>query len=97
MTPFQFLLACLACYRLTVLVSRDLGPFGLFKAIRILPWIGNLAGCVFCSSPWIAAAIVAGFWFSGIRDAPIVTACIVFAMSGVTIALDRIFTSDHET
>lgn len=97
MTGFQFILASLACYRLTVCFARDLGPWQVFKRLRAVPRLGLMLGCHFCVSVWIAAVIEAAFFFSGYRDAPVVIACSVLAMSATTIALDRIFTSDHQT
>lgn len=97
MTIFQFILASLACYRLTVLFSRDEGPLGVFKKLRGVPHVGHLTGCPFCISVWLGAFIEAAFYFSGYRDSLVVSACIVFAMSAISIALDRIFTSDHQT
>lgn len=97
MTIWQFALASLACYRLTVLFSRDAGPFKVFSKLRALKGgIGPLFGCPYCISIWCAGAIEAGFYLSGVHDLPIVMLLIVLALSAVSIALDRIFTSDHQ-
>lgn len=93
MTIFQFFLASLCCYRLTVLCSRD----SLFKPVRALRYIGPFVGCHFCISVWLAAFIELAFVFSGVRDAPVVIGCIVFSMSAITIMLDKCFTADHVT
>jgi hypothetical protein len=95
MTGLQFLVASLATYRLTVLVSRDLGPFSIFKKLRAIPHLGLMVGCPYCVSIWIAAGVELSFYFSGVRDSPVVSACIVLAMSSITIACDRVFTFDH--
>lgn len=94
MTVFQFILAALACYRLTVLIARDRGPWKMFERLRMLSpkWLG----CPFCVSVSIAMAIEAGFYFSGFRDSYVVIACIVMAISAVAIILDRCFTIDHK-
>lgn len=94
MTGFQFLVASLACYRLTVLVARDLGPFKVFKKLRATK-LGPFVGCPFCVSIWIASAIELAFYLSGITDPPVVIPCLVLSMSAITIAADRCFTSDH--
>lgn len=68
MTPFGFVVAALAAYRLSYLVAREEGPFGVFAAIRghIDPqqktWIGRGINCTVCVSFWLAlpAAILAG-------------------------------------
>lgn len=98
MTAFQFILAALACYRLTVLFSRDAGPFKIFTKLRALKHgIGPLFGCPYCISLWVAAAIETGFFFSGVRDLPIVMLSIVLALSAISIMSDRVFTSDHQS
>lgn len=97
MTIWQFALASLACYRLTVLFSRDAGPFKVFSKLRALKGgVGPLFGCPYCISIHLALAIVIAFNLSGVKDSFVVSACIVLALSAVSIALDRIFTSDHQ-
>lgn len=97
MTAFQFILAALACYRLTVLFSRDAGPFKIFSKLRTLKHgIGPLFGCPFCVSIHLGLAIVISFNLSGVKDSFVVSACVVLALSAISIALDRVFTSDHQ-
>lgn len=95
MTSFQFILASLACYRLTVLIARDAGPFELLKKLRNKKphWLG----CPYCVSMTIAILIEAAFYLSGVRDSPVIIGCIVLSMSAIAIACDRVFTSDHVT
>lgn len=93
MTVFQFCIAALACYRITVLLSRD----EICKPLRKLPYIGHIIGCPFCAAIWVAIGIEAAFVFSGVRDILVVEACIVFALAAVTLCLDRVFSSDHVT
>ena len=93
MTGFQFIIATLACYRVTVLLTRDIGPFKILKKFRSIE--PKFLGCPFCMSMYVAGGIEAAFFFSGVRDSAIVIACIVLSMSAITIALDRAFTSDH--
>lgn len=97
MTTFQFVLASLACYRITILFARDEGPFKIFKRLRAVPRLGHLTGCPFCISLWIGLCIELAFYFSGITDLLMVCACQTLAMSAISLALDRIFTSDHQT
>lgn len=97
MTVFQFILAALACYRLTVLFSRDAGPFKVFTKLRTLKHgIGPLFGCPFCVSIHLGLAIVIAFNLSGVKDSFVVSAAIVLALSAVSIILDRTWTSDHQ-
>lgn len=92
-TPFVFLIACLATYRLTVLVARDRGPFDCFAKLRKLApkWLG----CPFCFSITAAALIDMALYLNGYRDNPAMVFCTVLALSAVAIILDRCFTVDH--
>lgn len=92
MTPLYFIIGCLATYRLTVLFARDAGPFRVFSRLRSR---SQLVACPYCVSIWLGAFIEAAFYFSGVTDQPMVCACVALSFSGVTIALDRIFSSDH--
>lgn len=94
MKPFVFILAALACYRVTLLISKDVGPWDVFKRLRKVARFTKLLSCPFCVSVWVAAGIDIALYLSGYRDAPAVVFCRIFAMSAIAIALDRIFTSD---
>lgn len=95
MKPFIFILASLAVYRLTVLVTRDAGPFDFLKKLRKLApkWLG----CPFCFSVTAAALIDSALYLTGYRDPWAIMACRTLAMSAIAIALDRVFTADHTT
>lgn len=93
-TPFVFILGCLASYRLSVLVVRDAGPWGVFARLRKVTRLSKLLSCIFCVSVWVGAAVEAALYLSGIRDIPVVAGCIALSFSAVTIALDRVFSSD---
>lgn len=94
MTVFQFILAALACYRATVLIARDVGPWDVFKRLRKVARFTKLLSCPFCVSVWVATAIETAFYFSGIRDSLVVSVCIVLSFSAIAVILDRTFTSD---
>lgn len=89
-----FWIAALATYRLTVFVARDRGPFEVFKKIRSLPYLGTWAKCPFCVSPYAASLVCFGLWVSGYCEAWPMWILVALAMSAVTIALDRTFSSD---
>lgn len=95
MTVFQFILASLCCFRLTVLIVRDVGPWRMFARLRSVAHFTKLLTCVFCTSLWVAAGIETAFLLSRVHDKPVVIVCIVFAMSGITVILDRTWTVDH--
>lgn len=97
MTIFQFILAALACYRVTVLIARDAGPWNIFIRLRKMTRLSKLLSCPFCVSIWVALAIEIAFYFSVQKDLVMVSGFIVLGLSAISIILDRVFTSDHFT
>lgn len=93
MTVFQFIIACLATYRLTVLVSRDLGPFDIFKRLRALSpkWLG----CPYCFSVTAAAVVCLGYYLVGVQEPLVIWAFLLLAMSGISIICDQTWTANH--
>lgn len=61
--PWAFLLATFAAYRVTWLLVRDEGPFGMFALVRgrIDPnqrtWIGRGLNCLVCVSFWVTLIV----------------------------------------
>lgn len=94
MTIFNFILGCLACYRLTVLIARDAGPGDIFKSLR---GYSKLLSCPYCVSVWIGAVLEGVFYFSGFHDLLIICFAIALAFSAAAIMLDRVFSSDYKT
>lgn len=92
MTFWQWTLAALCCYRMSVIVSRDRGPFRIFSRLRAVPKLKEFLSCTFCTSIWIAIGIEAAFYLSGVKDIPVVVIAIVFSLSAIAIILDRTFT-----
>jgi len=68
MNPFSFAMATLAAYRISYLIAREEGPFGVLAWLRgkIDPdqktWVGRGVNCTLCISFWLAlpAALIAG-------------------------------------
>jgi hypothetical protein len=90
-----FWIGAIATYRITVLITRDLGPFGIFKRLRS---INEFWKCPFCVSPYVASFIAIAVHLSGdFRFSVVLWILFVFSWSGITIALDRTFTSDYNT
>lgn len=59
-----FIVAALACYRLTQLVIYDEGPFSLFDRVRAVlhvhernDWLGRGLTCPACVSFWLGLAL----------------------------------------
>lgn len=94
MTIFHFIILSLAVYRLTVLVSRDGGPFKVFVKLRTIDRLKVLK-CPYCSSVWISAVVNVAYYYSCEQSPIPVLLGLIFAMSAISICLDRIFTADH--
>ena len=71
MTPFVFILATLAVFRVAWMITREEGPFAAFVFIREhadpqqRTWIGRGFNCCNCVSVWIAlfaALLIGGDW-----------------------------------
>lgn len=92
MTIFPFIVLSLAVYRLTVLVSRDAGPFNVFVRLRDK---SKLAKCPYCSSVWISAVVNVAYYYSCEQSPIPVLLGLIFAMSAITIILDRCFSADY--
>jgi hypothetical protein len=86
-----WLISAFGTYRLTVLISRDLGPFGICSKLREH---SKLLKCPYCTSVYTGSLVALGLFFSGFT-APIVLWFILsFSFSAVSIVLDRCFTAD---
>ena len=86
---FSFMVLSLASWRLTVLLTIDDGPLGVFRRFRglvhrldplSLDGPAELIDCPYCTGVWVSAAVVVawGLW-------PVATSVIAFplAMAGV--------------
>lgn len=90
----QFFIAALDCYRLTIFVTRDYGPWGVFSRFRKIDRCSKLLRCVFCVSVYMGAFVCVGFLWAS----PIVRfISVALALSSVTIILDRVFTADYRS
>jgi hypothetical protein len=89
-----FWIAALACYRVTVFIVRDRGPFGVFARLRKVKLLSKFLKCPFCVSPYIGAVTAFGLWLAGYALSWSMWIFIAAAFSSVTIALDRTFSSD---
>lgn len=63
MTPWLFVLATLAAYRISRMISFEDGPFDIFSRIRgrIDPsqktWVGRGLACIVCVSFWVTLIV----------------------------------------
>jgi len=57
--PFRFVLAALACWRVSFLLAREAGPARVLERSRNLlgrGFLGQLTRCVKCTGLWVAVA-----------------------------------------
>jgi hypothetical protein len=91
----EFWISALACYRVTVLISRDLGPWNVFAKLRSIDRCSKLLKCPFCVSVYVGSLTATSLWFSGYVMPVVMWFILSFAFSAISIALDRTFTADH--
>jgi hypothetical protein len=83
----RFTLSALAVYRVSFLVAREDGPWGLFRQVRSAAKgtvAGRLVTCLNCLSIWIALPLA---WFVGSSWVERVVAW--WALSGAAVLMDR--------
>lgn len=90
-----FWIASFACYRGTVLITRCLGPWDIFKRIRSIDRCSKLLTCPYCVSVYLGALTVYALYLCGLREPWPMSIMLAMAFSAVTIALDRTFSADH--
>lgn len=84
---FRFLLAVLAVWRVTHLLSKEDGPWGAISRIRRGlegGFAGRLLSCFYCLSVWIAAPFT--FFVPG---TPVERVVVWLALSGAAVLLER--------
>lgn len=89
-----FWVAGIACYRLTVLITRCLGPWDIFKRLRSIDRCSKLLKCPLCVSVYMGGLVSFLLYLSGFQMPLPTWFLISLAFSGISIALDRIFTAD---
>jgi len=84
---FRFILAALAVWRLTHLVSKEDGPWDLFRRFRSAarPTVfGRLVSCFYCVSVWASLPFA---WFVGGSILEMIVGW--WAISGAAVLLER--------
>jgi len=83
----RFLLSALAVYRVSFLVAREDGPWGMFRRMRAsaaATAAGRLVGCVNCLTVWMSvplALFVGTSWIERLIG--------WWALSGAAVLMDR--------
>lgn len=71
MTPLTLIIATLAAYRISRMITAEEGPFGVFLLIREhidrdqQTWVGRGLSCILCVSFWVTGAtslIIGATW-----------------------------------
>src|SRR5690349_3724516 len=95
LTPFQFLLAALCCYRISLMVVRERGPGDVFKKVcgipsrlsKVYAWLS----CLFCFSMTASALCCGALWLSGVREHWSTWFLVWCALSAVAIGIHMRF------
>lgn len=95
LTPFQFLLAALCCYRISLMVVREKGPGHVFKKVREAPSkaskVYDWLTCLFCFSMTASALCCGALWLSGVREHWATWFLVWCALSAVAIGIHMRF------
>lgn len=89
MSAFDYLILALAVWRVSHLISREDGPFYIFKRLRNRLPLGGLTACIYCLSVWIAAALYL-LWFTAFQ--PVI---LIFALSAGALMLGSYTGASH--
>ncbi len=88
-----FFISAFATYRVTVLISRDVGPWHIFKKAREH---SKLLKCPYCTSVYVGSLITVGLWLSGFEMPWPMWIILSFSLSASSIILDRCFSADYQ-
>lgn len=93
MTPFQFVVAALATYRISLLFTAESGPAKIFAKLRRAPKkhsaVWDWLQCLWCFSMTASAVVCGALWWSGIRQHAAEWFLAWNALSAVAIALNQ--------
>jgi hypothetical protein len=89
MQPLDLLIMILAVWRISHMISREDGPFCVFKRLREKLPLGGLTACIYCLSVWIAAALYL-LWFTAFQ--PVIP---IFALSAGALMLGSYTGASH--
>lgn len=96
LAPFEFLIAALAVYRISLLFSKEYGPMGVFEKLREAPakksetskWLN----CLLCFSMTASAFVCGMLWLAGTRGHYASWFLVWCALSSVAIVINQAFT-----
>ncbi len=88
-----FFVSAFATYRVTILISRDLGPWRIFARLRDK---SKLLKCPYCTSVYVGSLVTVGLWASGFVMQWPMWIILSFGLSASSIILDRCFSADYQ-
>ncbi len=99
LTWFEFLIAALCTYRITLMVVREKGPGHVFKKTREAPSkrskVYDWLTCMFCFSMTASALVCFGLWLAGCRLHYALWFQVWCALSAVTIIVHMKFNNQE--
>lgn len=93
----EWLIGCMATYRIVVLVVRDAGPFQIMKRLRSIDHCSKLLKCPYCVGIWAGIIIALAFYVGGVNEPLVLWPCISLSFSAFSVMADRTWTSDYST
>lgn len=94
--PLTFILAALAVYRLSLMVSKEDGPAWLFYKLRRLPPPKSSAreglACQWCVSVYAAALVCGLLFWAGLRNPAPLWIILWLALSAAAVVINQAFT-----
>ena len=77
--PLDFIIAAIATWRLSYMVTKENGPFGVFLFARTK--MGGALDCIYCLSVWVATVCTVLLYFN------LALILYPFAISGLAMML----------
>lgn len=92
----EFIVAALATFRLSLLVSKEDGPAFMFRKLRRVPAKNSATSmwlsCLFCFSMTASAVVCGALWLAGTRQHYAEWFLTWCALSSVAIVINQTFT-----
>lgn len=57
-SALDLLILAIATWRVSYMLTRETGPFDVFKRLRERLPLGGLTACIWCASVWVAALFI---------------------------------------
>ena len=93
-SPIIFIVAALATYRLSMMLTEEEGPFSIFTRLRgrLDPdqktWLGRGVNCIMCVAFWVALPVAVWLGIVGAVD-PYLTPLVWLGLAGAVVIIRR--------